>query len=65
VQTLLATLHVRYSDRHQLFTSDTAASLHRHERIVEAIAARDPKAAEAAAGALVQAARAEVLGGAH
>jgi len=62
VQTLLATLHARYADRHQLFTSDTPASLHRHERIVEAIAARDPKAAEAAATALVQAARVEVLG---
>ncbi|GAB3837618.1 FadR/GntR family transcriptional regulator [Kribbella italica] len=62
VQTLLATLHARYSDRHQLFTDDTPASLQRHERVVEAIAARDSKAAEAAATALVRASRVEVLG---
>ncbi len=62
VQTLLATLQARYSDRHQLFTSDTAASLQRHEHVVEAIAAHDTKAAEAAATALVRASRVEVLG---
>ncbi|WBQ08400.1 hypothetical protein [Kribbella sp. CA-293567] len=62
VQTLLATLHARYSDHHQLFTSDTPASLQRHERVVEVIAARGSKAAEAAATALVRASRVEVLG---
>jgi DNA-binding FadR family transcriptional regulator len=62
VQTLIATLHARYSDRHQLFTSDTAASLERHERVIQAIADVDPSAAEAAALSLVRATRVEVLG---
>ncbi|SEG67691.1 transcriptional regulator, GntR family [Actinacidiphila yanglinensis] len=62
VQTLLATLHARYSDRRQLFTSDTAASLDRHERVIQAIAARDPEAAAAAALTLVRATGVEVLG---
>ncbi|MGC4938723.1 FadR/GntR family transcriptional regulator [Kribbella sp. DT2] len=62
VQTLLATLQARYSDRHQFFTADTPASLQRHEQVVDAIAAHDAKAAEAAATALVQASRVEVLG---
>jgi DNA-binding FadR family transcriptional regulator len=64
VQTLLATLHARYSDRRQLFTDDTAASLEHHERVVLAIAAHDPEAAAAAALALVRATGVEVLGGA-
>ncbi|MEW1841797.1 FCD domain-containing protein [Nonomuraea angiospora] len=64
VQTLIATLHARYSDRHQFFTADTAASLDRHEQVVEAIAAMDPAAARAAAAALVRASRVEVLGSA-
>ncbi|MET7337393.1 FCD domain-containing protein [Nonomuraea sp. NPDC005650] len=63
-QTLIATLHARYSDRHQFFTADTAASLDRHERVVEAIAAMDPAAAQAAAASLVRASRVEVLGSA-
>jgi DNA-binding FadR family transcriptional regulator len=62
VQTLIATLHARYSDRHQLFTSDTAASLERHEHVIQAIADLDPAAAEAAALSLVRATRVEVLG---
>ncbi|MWA02685.1 FCD domain-containing protein [Actinomadura sp. LD22] len=61
VQTLIATLHARYSDRRQLFTSDTAASLDRHESVIQAIAATDPEAAEAAALSLVRATRVEVL----
>ncbi|WP_328459258.1 FadR/GntR family transcriptional regulator [Streptomyces sp. NBC_00448] len=64
VQTLLATLHARYSDRRQLFTDDTADSLERHERVVLAIAARDPEAAAAASVALVRATGVEVLDGA-
>ncbi|MDN3353657.1 FCD domain-containing protein [Actinomadura sp. DC4] len=63
VQTLIATLHARYSDRRRLFTGDTAASLERHERVIAAIAALDPVAAEAAALTLVRATRAEVLDG--
>jgi DNA-binding FadR family transcriptional regulator len=62
VQTLVATLHARYSDRRQLFTSDTAASLDRHDRVVQAIAGLDPAAAEASAATLVRATRVEVLG---
>jgi DNA-binding FadR family transcriptional regulator len=62
VQTLIATLHARYSDSHQLFTSDTAASLERHERLIQAIAALDPEAAEVASLSLVRATRVEVLG---
>jgi DNA-binding FadR family transcriptional regulator len=62
VQTLLATLHARYSDRRRLFTGDTAASLDRHERLIQAIAAQDPEAAAAAALTLVRATGVEVLG---
>jgi DNA-binding FadR family transcriptional regulator len=62
VQTLIATLHARYSDRRQFFTTDTAASLERHDQVVQAIAAMDPAAAEAAAVSLVRASRVEVLG---
>lgn len=61
VQTLMATLHARYSDRRQLFTTDTAASLERHELVIQAIAAHDPSAAEAASLSLVHATRVEVL----
>jgi DNA-binding FadR family transcriptional regulator len=62
VQTLMATLHARYSDRRRLFTDDTAASLLRHDQVVRAIAGKDPRAAEAAALALVRATGVEVLG---
>jgi DNA-binding FadR family transcriptional regulator len=62
LQTLIATMHARYSNHHQLFTSDTAASLDRHERLVQAIADADAQAAEAAAVSLVRATRLEVLG---
>lgn len=62
VQTLVATLHARYSDRRQLFTADTGASLDRHERVVQAIADLDPAGAEASAALLVRATRVEVLG---
>ncbi|MEV0383180.1 FCD domain-containing protein [Nonomuraea sp. NPDC050643] len=61
-QTLIATLHARYSERRRFFTDDTATSLERHADIVRAVAAPDPAGAESAATALVRASRVEVLG---
>jgi DNA-binding FadR family transcriptional regulator len=63
VQTLLATLHVRYAG-HRPFSEQTAESLRRHHELVDAVAAEDPAAAEAISRALVREARAEVLGAA-
>jgi DNA-binding FadR family transcriptional regulator len=61
VQTVIATLHARYSS-HRKFSDDTADSLVLHHELVEAIAAGDPATAEAASRTLVRAARTEVLG---
>ncbi|WP_431931914.1 FadR/GntR family transcriptional regulator [Nonomuraea jabiensis] len=61
-QDLIATLRACHSDRHQFFTADTAASLDRHEQVVEAM---DPAlAVQAAAGALGRASRDEIVGSA-
>ncbi|PRY44716.1 FadR/GntR family transcriptional regulator [Umezawaea tangerina] len=61
VQTVLATLHARYSG-HRLFSDDTAASLERHHDLVDAVASGDAARAETVSRALVRAARVEVLG---
>jgi DNA-binding FadR family transcriptional regulator len=61
VQTVLATLHARYSG-HRMFSDDTADSLILHHELVEAIAAGDPATAEAVSRTLVRTARLEVLG---
>lgn len=61
VQTVLATLRARYAG-HRPFNDETAASLDRHRELVDAVAAGDLAAAEAASRALVREARAEVLG---
>jgi DNA-binding FadR family transcriptional regulator len=61
VQTVLATLRARYAG-HRSFSGETAESLDRHRELVDAVAAGDQAAAEAASRALVREARAEVLG---
>jgi DNA-binding FadR family transcriptional regulator len=61
VQTVLATLRVRYTG-HRSFNDETAASLHRHSELVDAVSNGDQAAAEAASRTLVREARAEVLG---
>jgi DNA-binding GntR family transcriptional regulator len=64
VQTVLATLRARYAG-HRPFGDETAVSLDRHRELVDAVAAGDQAAAEAASRALVREARAEVLGAAE
>ncbi|GHH38680.1 FadR/GntR family transcriptional regulator [Lentzea cavernae] len=61
VQTVLATLHARYTG-HRSFGDATALSLVRHAELVDAVAAGDEAGAEAASRTLVREARAEVLG---